>query len=178
MWCWDGRSFREIPSPGLVISLHGIAPDFVYAVGAEGMISRWDGTAWKRVPGPTRSMLSSVYVASPDEMYAVGPGRKLLQGSVHGWVEVLTAPFGLHAVTKFAGDVLVGAGLDGLHRLRRNELEPVDPDIATMRFDSRRHLLVSGREAIQESADLTKFHRVPSEAFARMVEPYQPSWVR
>src|SRR5262245_28450979 len=70
---FDGTTWHELPSPGYaVVAMHGLAPDFVYAVGFRGLVAQWDGAQWKRYPIPTGEVLSSVFVAGPDEMYACG----------------------------------------------------------------------------------------------------------
>jgi len=69
--------------------MRGLAPDFVYAVGNDGLIARWDGKKWTNVPSPTRSVLSAVCVVSPEEMYAVGAGRRFLDGQKY---KATTAP--------------------------------------------------------------------------------------
>jgi hypothetical protein len=113
MYRWDGRSWSGVtpPSPGpeTVHGMHGVRPDLIYAVGRGGLIARWDGHAWTRAASPTGSVLSRVLVVDETRMYANGPGRRLLEGSLYGWTQILTAKFGLNGLALRAG----GGGADG-----------------------------------------------------------------
>ena len=89
LYRFDGRTWNELPAPGEILAMHGVAPDLVYAVGRDGLVARWDGRHWTKVVTPGLGVLTDVFVVDEDEMYAVGSGGQLLQGSIHGWAEVL-----------------------------------------------------------------------------------------
>jgi archaellum component FlaF (FlaF/FlaG flagellin family) len=60
-------------------------PDDVWAVGAEGTIVHWDGSAWKQVPSSTRSWLSGVWASGPDDAWAVGAFGTVLHWNGVRW---------------------------------------------------------------------------------------------
>ena len=138
---WDGKTWTEIPNTGaLVFTMHGTAPDAIYASCDEGVLSRWDGHAWHRVPIPTEQRIPGVFVVSPDEVYASGNVGMLLEGSSHGWGKVTEWKSTLTAVAMFAGTLWIAGGESGL--LRRatrsgNVLEVVDPEVTARTFDVR-----------------------------------------
>jgi hypothetical protein len=177
MFQWGGVRWDEIASPGKVNAVHGTARDFVYAVGADGLIARWEGAGWTTAPSPTKSMLSSVFVASQDEMYAVGAGGSVLEGSLYGWSEVLVRDSQLYAVAKWKDKVWVAGGPDGLFTLAGNKLAPYRPDVTAERFDARGTLLISAKTEILEPAEEEKKFRSSGLAgFIKLAEPLPAAW--
>lgn len=115
MACFDGNAWQPMPAPGdMVMKVHGLARDLIYAVGKDGMIARWDGSRWHRVDSPVSSTLSSVFVASPDEIWACSNDGRFLEGSTHGWGHVLDHGEALFDVVQWRGTVWVAAPFEGL----------------------------------------------------------------
>jgi hypothetical protein len=86
---WNGASWTEVQSPSsnehftLLYSVHGVASNDVWAVGAawdstkpfHTYIQHWDGASWSIVPGATvgaNAELFGVRIVSPTEVWAVG----------------------------------------------------------------------------------------------------------
>jgi hypothetical protein len=175
---FDGTSWKEVPSPGEIVGMHGISPDLVYAVGRDGLVARWGGKSWTKVASPARGVLSAVFVAAEDEMYAVGPNTQLLQGSLYGWSEVLEGPGPMFGVAKWRGEVWVGAAEHGLMKLAGAKLVPVKPNIKAEKLDAREDLLVSSPQAIVGTSDAASFRGIPVSGVAEVLEPVKPGWVR
>lgn len=114
MYLYDGRRWREIDAPGHVGAVRGIRDDLIYAVGLQGLIARWNGSAFRVVHNPSDGNLCDVFVASDDEMYACGQDGHLMQGTVHGWEQLLLYDGSLHCVAKWGETVWVGAGAERL----------------------------------------------------------------
>ncbi len=156
---WDGTHWSAMPAPPFgVRAVHGLAPNLVYAVGVDGGVARWDGGAWRTFVTPTREILASVFVASPDEIYAVGNRGSILEGSAAGWGKIGVGPGlpgPLAGVAKFKGDLWVGAGQFGL--LKRvgttGQFDCVKPNIHTTDFDVRETLLMAANEVLAGSPD-------------------------
>lgn len=177
MFVSNGDGWRAIPSPGYVNGVHGIAPDLIYAVGAQGLLARWNGTTWSRLPSFTDTMLSRVFVVSPDEMYAVGAGKRLLEGTVHGWSEVLHTDFPLMDVAKHGGAVFVAAGPEGLFTLEGRSLKPFSKKVTPDRFDAREELLISARAHIVQLASGPQLLTAGMEGFLTLTEGEPAQWV-
>jgi len=177
MYRFDGKKWSSIESPGEIYGVHGLAPNLVYAVGVKGLIARWDGARWKKFPSPTKAVLSGVFVADEGEMYAVGDGV-VLQGSAHGWTEAAEADSHMVGVVKWKGEVLVGAAEEGLMKLVRNKLVPVDPEIKAERIDSRGELIVSTPEAIAISSDGKDFKRLRLKMLEAIFKDQKPTWTK
>lgn len=173
---WDGAQWREVAAPGVVAAMHGVAPDLVYAVGAEGLVAAWDGDRWRRVGAPTDRPLSSVFVADAREMYAVGPGGDLLEGSVHGWIGRASFEGPLQSVAVWRGGVLVGAGAAGLMRLDGTELAPWKPAVEAEHFDARGALLVTTPGAVVETLDGRSYRGTPLDEVVAAVAAVTPAW--
>jgi len=177
LYRWDGTAWSRMDSPGRVIGMHGISPDLVYAVGNDGLIARLDGDRWLPQPAPLRAVLSDVFVASPDEMYAVGAGGWMLEGSVHGWSVLLEGPGPMFGVARLGDEVLVGAASEGLMRLDGNRLVPVEKMLKAERIDARSALLVSSPEFIGERRPDGKWEGLPASQFADLVRNQRPLWL-
>jgi hypothetical protein len=177
MWRWDGGSWRQMAAPdGITVDVHGASRDLVYAVGEEGMIARLDGGTWQTIPSPTQTMLSSVFVASEQEMYACGTRGRLLEGTIHGWSELLIVDAALSSVAKWRDTVYVGSTALGLSRLDGNALVPVDPDIRPHQMDARGNLLLACDDRLAETADGKTFRSLPVGTFKAEVQPTRPMW--
>jgi hypothetical protein len=177
MFRYDGKAWSEMESPGEVYGMHGLAPNLVYAVGRQGLIARFDGKAWHKVVSPTKSALSAVFVADEDEIYAVG-NEVLLQGSVHGFTEVLEAPNHLFGVAKWKDAVWVGAAESGLMTLEENALVAVDPELKAERLEARGELLVSSPEAIAFTPDQKTFKKLGLRGVEAALASQKPMWVK
>lgn len=159
LYRFDGRAWSEVPAPDFQVrALHGLAPDFLYAVGVQGGVARWDGRAWLHYPMPSDETLVSVFVAGPDEVYASGASGGLYEGSAHGWGKIAQGALPLtplYAVAKWKGQLWVAGGALGL--LRRvgitDELEKVKPNLKCFDLDARGELLISCEHFVVSTAD-------------------------
>ena len=180
MYRWNGKSWAEMPSPGDIYAVHGLAPDLLYAVGNQGLISRWDGHQWTRVRSPTRTILSSVFVVNEDEMYAVGAGQRVLEGSSHGWSEVAYSEEAMYGVAKLGNRVWIGATSDGLIQLQGNRLVVKSAKASAEHLEARGDaLLVSCPDFIAETKDGESFqHRTDAKAVLDLMAEHPPLWLR
>jgi hypothetical protein len=177
LWRWEGASWRPMATPdGTVVRIHGASRDLVYAVGQLGMIARLDGGTWQTIPSPTQTMLSSVFVAGEQEIYACGTRGRVLEGTIYGWSELLIAEAALSSVVKWHSDVLVGSATLGLSRLDGNVLVPVDPDLRPHQMDARGNLLLACEDRLAETTDGKAFRSLPIDAFKAEVKPTRPLW--
>ncbi len=159
---FDGRMWAEMPSPGFaIVDVHGLSPDLIYSVGAQGGIARWDGSAWRCFEGPTREMLSCVRVAGADEVYSCGHGGSVLAGSARGWRKIAEIPQGLpaFAVAPFRGALYVGGGPLGLFRAASPTapLELIKPNVKATWFDARDELVITCDSMIVGTSDGASF---------------------
>jgi hypothetical protein len=146
---FGGGAWNRVGDPGFrIYSMHGTAPDLIYAVGDSGRIARFDGRGWQAFPSPTSELLTSVFVVGGDEIYACGRQGSLLEGSSTGWGKIAEGPGlpgPLLAVVKWQEQVWVGAGRFGL--LRRvgltDQLEVIKPNIPAEAFDARDDMLIT-----------------------------------
>jgi hypothetical protein len=70
-------------------SIDGFSADDIYAVGDEGAIWHWDGTAWIRLESLTNLPFYSVLCASSGDVYIGGSNGLLFKGSASsGWGEL------------------------------------------------------------------------------------------
>ena len=50
LWQWNGQKWREVSSPGHIGAMGGVSTRLIRAVGAMGMVARWDGNSWTQLP--------------------------------------------------------------------------------------------------------------------------------
>lgn len=177
MYRFDGKKWSSIESPGEIYGVHGLTPSLVYAVGVKSLIARWDGSRWNKIPSPTKAVLSGVFVADENEMYAVGDGV-VLQGSLHGWTTVAEGKSHMFGVAKWKGEVFVGAAQEGLMKLVKNKLVPVDPELKAERIDARGELIVSSPDAIAASSDGKDFKKLRVKALEAVYKDRKPAWTK
>lgn len=175
---WNGKTWTELPPPpDEIAGMDGISPEHVYAVGANGLIARWDGRAWNRVVIPSTEFLVSVCVVSADEMYAVGQGGVLWEGSSSGWGKVADGPGGsLQGVAKFAGDVWVGGRKEGLLKREGKKLVVANADLHAIALDARKVLLVTTHDEIAETTDGKNFVTKGKGVLAKARDAATPLW--
>jgi hypothetical protein len=174
---WNGKTWTELPAPpDEIAGMHGISPEMVYAVGANGLIARWDGHSWTRASVATDQFFISVFVASHDEMYAVGHGAALWEGSSGGWGKVADGPGVLQGVAKFAGEVWVGGQKAGLLRRDGNKLVVANPDLHAIALDSRKVLLITTHDEIAETTDGKTFVTKGKGMLAKARDNKTPLW--
>jgi hypothetical protein len=66
-WCWV--------MGGPIHDVHGVEPDAVFAVGAEGTVRMFDGTTWTDHASPTRGRIDSVVARSADAVWILTEGK-------------------------------------------------------------------------------------------------------
>lgn len=175
---FDGARFAPIPSPpGRVMAVHGVAPDWVVAVGHGGLVARWDGAAWHPWPVLTRGTLGAVHVVSADEMYATGPLGAVFEGAKHGWVERAPVEGMAVGVTKWRGAVYVGDPVQGLLRLQGAETVPVELPVWPANLHAGRDaLLMVEQDGVAETRDMKEVRRVGAAALEVALRDLTPRW--
>ncbi len=176
MFRWDGKRWSDMPSPdGVVLDVAVVGTDLMMAVGEKGLIARWDGKRWHTFESPTRTHVSSIVVASPDEMYATA-GRALLEGSVHGWAKSLEAKAPLLGVAMLGKDLWVGGGENGLYRRKQKKLEVVKDNLEAEQMEGRKGLVVSANDFAGSSVDCKGFNGPEADAVIESLEDTPPGW--
>lgn len=102
---WNGSRFedRSLNSPQPLLTVHGVAPDALYAVGGfgTGEILRYDGAAWIDETPPELPGMNGVYATSRDEAYAAGFNGRIFRRQAGVWSELpeaLPTYLDLHSV--------------------------------------------------------------------------------
>ena len=73
------------------LSVQGIANDNLFAVGTNGVIVRWNGTAWTAQTSGTARTLRSVWMENATTAYAVGDNGTALRWNGTAWSPLSTA---------------------------------------------------------------------------------------
>jgi len=178
MYWFNGQSWSQMPSPGVVVAMHGTAPDCIFAVGEGGMVAHWNGAQWRRTTVPSVGTLSAVHVVSPDEVYATGPARRVLEGSIYGWQELCSTESGGIYCGKWRDDLWVVTGVAGLSRVIDNELVPVmhDPLLRPYCMHLGERMLLATADAIYDSADGETFQSLSIDLFRDAIQAVPPMW--
>src|SRR5262249_54980192 len=164
---FNGKKWREIPGPGFgIAAMHGIAPDCLVAVGKSGEAAVFRSKQWQVLPTPVNEYLTSVFMVSADEIYAVGDGGSVLEGSTSGWGKIADGPklptgagASLRAVAWWHDDLWIGGGVTGLWKRigKTNQLKSVNARITAVDFDARKDLVMVERNRITSTADGVNF---------------------
>jgi hypothetical protein len=99
---WDGAAWTRVVTPNpagrsqpnKLFSVHGVAPNDLWAVGEFGFPARaltlhFDGSAWSRVPAPGRVALRSVFAVASNDVWAVG-GNLVIHWDGAQWTKMRT----------------------------------------------------------------------------------------
>jgi hypothetical protein len=169
-----GKGWAELQSPGFKVhAMHGSSPDCIYAVGEGGGIARLEGNGWRTFTGPTDETLTSVFVASADQVYAAGWQGSVLEGSSKGWGKIADGPrmptgegAPLLAVCLWKKQLWIGGGVLGLLRRKgtSNVLEAVKPNIHAVTLDGRKNLVIAADDFIAQTVNGTDFDAVAKGA--------------
>jgi hypothetical protein len=79
---WTTQQLPGIPD---LFSVWAVSPEEVYAVGAGGVIFRFDGTVWAQMESPTTETLRSVWASGPGDVVAVGDRGTILRFNGVTW---------------------------------------------------------------------------------------------
>jgi hypothetical protein len=170
---YDGKTWSELPLPGfVVVQMHGLAPDLIYAAGQQGSMARWDGRAWTPHPTPTGEPFTDVFVAGPEELYATGRLGSLLEGDGKTWrlvTRTMDERLPYHCVAKWHDELWVGGGPLGLFRRKgkTDELELLKPKVGATSFDARDDLVITCDNRIVGTGDGANFRAAGIDILAK-----------
>ncbi len=119
-----------------------------YAVGERGTLLRWsDLGGVELIEVPTNAMLNAV-LSVEGNVVVCGERGVVLSGSGNQWAVVeADAARSFHSATRYGTDVLLGAGADGVFRLRGSELVAYKEGVPAYGLASNEGFLaVSGNE--------------------------------
>jgi len=162
IFVFNGSSWSELESPGCISAIHGTRDDLIYAAGLKGLIARWNGECFEAVQSCTGSNLSSIFVATNNEMYACGHGGELLHSTPQGWELLLKHKDPLYCVAEWADNIWIGAGAEGLFKLGDKKLDMIKPNVHAKHLDTRGSLLISTPEVIASTDDGKVFTGFPT----------------
>lgn len=176
LFLWNGSAWSAMPHPGgWIRAIHGESSDLLFAVGSEGLISRWDGVKWTRVPYPDITLRTVVSVGDGDQVYCGGPGGELLEGSEHGVSKLLHHEAPILALAWWRDELWVGAG-NGLHKLVDGALEMVKDNILAHAFDARGDLLMGTDAFTAHTADGAAFTAYFPKSFGALRAGHTALW--
>src|SRR5262245_13519747 len=96
LYRFDGSRWHDMPCPGRLLVVHGVAPDDLLACGYGGQVWRWNGQRWMGIAMLLRGTVVGLYAASADVAYAC---------SLDGDVAEIT-PYGAQILTRWEGPLL------------------------------------------------------------------------
>lgn|GEM_PF-1570796 len=128
-----GPGMPPPPLPnGWLFDVLGTAADDVYAVGTEGTLVHFDGTAWTRTDLGVASTLVALARTAAGDLWACGEKGRLFHHDGMSWeAEIFGTVANLYALGDYGG-VLHAGGLDGaLRRYQGGVWEPVGETIVS-----------------------------------------------
>jgi hypothetical protein len=160
----DGQ-FAAIDCPGEIVSMHGSAPDRIYAVGHEGLIARWDGAQWSREASPLRGTLVGIHV-TPEAVYA--SGRGVIVRDDRSWRLAFEHATPLHAIARWRERVWIAAGAQGLGEMIDDQIVIVKGNIPAERLEVHDDLLIGAPTAIVSTSDGARFFGSMADHIAKV----------
>lgn len=180
MWQLAGQRFQPMPAPeGQVLTVRGLAPDCLYAAGANGLLARWDGNHWRSIRIETRRTVTGLTLNGPEEFWLCTDNGKLFEGTSHGWALRLTHPTPLYDVAVWHDDVWIAAGPEGgLLRLvpRKDQLELVAAHLEPIALASADELLAISASRLASTTDGREFSLLCSRTLIDARGEHPPHW--
>lgn len=106
---YDGEKLNDFyAGQGELFGMSGISASDMFAVGADGLIQRYDGSAWHAMDSGTKTVLHGVWGSSGSDVYAVGDGGLIQHFDGSAW----TTSAGQAATRLNANDVWGLSGTD------------------------------------------------------------------
>ena len=109
-------------------AVDGFSREELYAVGEQGEIWRFDGTAWHREASPTNASLNTVCCAADGMVYAAGAQGTIVAGRQDQWRVLPDVPEGYEfwGSAFHDGALYLTANLRGVLKLVDGQVETVD----------------------------------------------------
>ncbi len=179
MWHLGRGAITAMPAPpGRTTIVRGVGPELLYAAGDGGFLARWDGSSWERMRLSLSRPVTGLCVADVDDLWITTDNGKLFEGTSHGWALRLQLDAPLYDVGRWRGALWIAGGRRGLFRLvdRRDELEPVAPDVGAVAIETRGDLLVLADDCLTVSSDGSDFRITCRDVLLAEREAEAPSW--
>lgn len=174
---WDGAKFESSPMRAQVLAMHGAHPELVFAVGADGLVSRWDGAGWSELEVPTRRAFWSVHVQSEERVFACGPAAMLMGGSADELLPLPDPAFAPKSVLVHGGAIWLGCGELGLHGYEDGVTVPRHFDVcADALVPTGDGVVVQSPLRILGSDELVRFVEIPLADFVELAVDRPPTF--
>jgi len=111
----------------VLLSVDGFSESDIWAVGFDGVILHFNGTAWYEYESPTNIGLQRVLCVADDEVYICGNARGLYRGDNTHWYELTDVDESetFWDMAFFQGSLYV-CSKKNLYKLEKDELVPVE----------------------------------------------------
>lgn len=91
---WVDQGVQNLPQMpgGMLRSVHVVSARLAYAVGDQGLVLRWDGSAWSLLPAPAAVDLTGVIAFGTSQVYTSDRGGSVRKYDGSTWTEPYPAP--------------------------------------------------------------------------------------
>lgn len=173
----SGQQWAEVECPGYVTDIRFFDERVGVLCGDDGLLAGWDGDAWKRLPSPASGVIHRVAIASPGEMYAQAGDYGILEGSVHGWVELARLYYVMRTLAWHGGRLWVSVHGHDLCHFADGVLTPREPGFPVTAFDTRERLVAMSGDRVASSEDGEGFESFGVEEFVTLARREEPWWM-
>jgi hypothetical protein len=167
----------EIACPGYVRDMVFVDEQSGILCGHDGLLARWDGVAWQRLPSPVTSAIVGVTAASREEMYAQAGDYGILEGSPYGWVEQARLHYVITALAAHRGRLWVSVHGHDLCTFQSGVLTPRHVGFSVVQIDAREHLLAASTKQVGSSEDGETFAMLDLDRFVTVARYKEPWWM-
>lgn len=87
LWRFDGKTWGMAARDGRVYAIGGSAPNDVFAVGAAGFVTHYDGTRWTEQQSAATNNLLDVWAKDATDVFACGSGGGLVHYDGKVWTK-------------------------------------------------------------------------------------------
>jgi hypothetical protein len=145
----DGWEAISPPLDNWISAIGGPTHSNLLAVGNNGLVWRFDGSAWRQVELATNANFTGILWQAPDVFTICGDSGALFRGSGDEWADLSTGGGDLFKLTAYTTDIWVAAGTAGVGRLTEAGLTIVRSTFAGYRIHSAgRYLAAAGNNIV------------------------------
>lgn len=143
---FDGSGWRaeELPTPHILLDVHGSAPDRIFAVGNRGVLIGYDGTRWRAHDTALHNRLHAVLAGNDGAIYAGGDDGTCFRLAGEERIDYVIGDATVYCICEFQGNRYWGDDKFGVYIQRESELSRFkEVEFAFYMSASRKYMVVT-----------------------------------
>lgn len=169
-WFFDGNAWRTLYAPGRIHVVQGTSRDLIFAVGYEGLIARWQDSAWQVMQSPAPLSFEFLQVIDANKVYAAASMGYILEGSIYGWSLLAKHEHQIFGLVKWQDRMLVATKDAGFLALEGNQLVPFVEHLRASLVHAGQSLMWVTTSGVMETVDFESFKLLSEDELSSLLQ--------